>query len=163
MEFDEDVQNHIKERCAGCEQVGYDPQKIKLLFEKLNALNLTETYFEDFYDFINKESEIFITETTNFSEGRDCLTKCLTFERTFQKHFIKGMKSQSTEDFFTKVINQLDDNIYYLYAKHCSRNILDIILDYPDSEDVIGSLRKCLKKASLVYLLLCSSMKSGSI
>jgi len=73
------------------------------------------------------------------------------------------MKSQSTEDFFTKVINQLDDNIYYLYAKHCSRNILDIILDYPDSEDVIGSLRKCLKKASLVYLLLCSSMKSGSI
>ena len=96
-------------------------------------LNLTEEYFEDFYDFLNKESEIFITSTTNFSEGKDSLTKCLTFQRTFQKHFLKMIKSPNTEDFFTRIINQLDDNTYYLYAKHCSRNILDIILDYPDS------------------------------
>lgn len=61
-----------------------------------------------------------------------------------------------TEDFFIKYINSLDENIYYLCAKHCSKHILDIILDFPDSLGVILSLKKCLDKAPLVDLHGCS-------
>lgn len=44
----------------------------------------------------------------------------------------------------------MDDNIYFICSKHCSKHILDIILDFPDSLNVILSLKKCLDKAPLV-------------
>jgi hypothetical protein len=64
------------------------------------------------------------------------------------------VKSAKTEGYFTYYINQLDDNVYYLWAKYCSKNILDIVVDYPDSYNTILSLKKCLDRAPLVSSLL---------
>lgn len=72
------------------------------------------------------------------------------------------MKSCKTEQYFTYCINQLDDNVYYLWAKYCSRNILDIVVDYPDSYSTITSLKKCLDRAPLVRLPPLSSRRSAS-
>ena len=62
-----------------------------------------------------------------------------------------------------KYVDQLDDNIYFLGAKHCSQNILNIILDFPDSLGVILSLKRCLDKAPLVKHKLLSWHKLNNI
>jgi hypothetical protein len=78
------------------------------------------------------------------------MSKCLSFERSFQKGFLKNVKSPRTEGYFTFLINQLDDNVYYLWAKYCCNNILDIVVDFPDSLTTIVSLKKCLDRAPLL-------------
>jgi sulfite reductase alpha subunit-like flavoprotein len=108
---------------------------------------------------LNGESEQFIISCTNLSENHDFLNRTLNYQRTFQKHFLKNLKSHQSEAYFLHLLAQLDDNIYYLCAKYCTKNILDIILDFPDSINVIISLKKCLDKANLVKNSLFSFMK----
>jgi hypothetical protein len=87
----------LKERCQDVQGFNYEPANIKNILERLAILGLGEAYFEDFYDFLNKETELFITNCTNLNEGKDYLSKCLNVERTFQKHFLKNIKTPATE------------------------------------------------------------------
>lgn len=56
MEFEEDVMEFVREKSAEGQQFNFEPSKIKLIFEGLVSLGFAEEYFEDFFDYLNKQA-----------------------------------------------------------------------------------------------------------
>lgn len=142
--------SYVNEHYAPSAEPAVNLASLRRILDHLSDLQLLEEYFEDTYNYFNRESSNFIDTCQDPSERGEFLAKCLAFERSFQKGFLKGVKTAKTEGYFTFLINQLDDNVYYLWAKYCCNNILDIVVDYPDSLSTIVSLKKCLDRAPLL-------------
>lgn len=72
-------------------------------------MGLLQEYFEPTSGFLSRETEQFITACTDFAENGEFLKHCLAYERTFQKQWIKSLKTAGTETLFTTIANRLDD------------------------------------------------------
>lgn len=105
---------------------------------------------------LNADNEKFIENCADLSSNTEFLTRCLNYQRTFQKSFLKHLKSTQTESFFGEYLALLDGNSYFLCGKFCCKNILNIVLDFPESYATLMSLKKCLDHTNLVQCVLNS-------
>lgn len=124
--------------------------EVRRIFEQFLDLEYLDYFFEPFYRFMSVDSEKFIEECGEHNRS-DFFMKSLYFERTFQKSFIKSIKSVLTERQFNDYAAKIEDNMYFLAAKYCSKNILSIVLDFPEDPNSIIYLKKCLDKTNIIH------------
>ena len=108
------------------------------------------------YQFLNQNLNSFIETYVDPSQSREFHRQCLNFQRTFQKSFMKSISSEQTQEEMNGFVREMDHQTYFLCAKFCSEQILDIILDFPESFPTIRSLNECIEKSDLVRSLLLS-------
>lgn len=93
------------------------------------------------FDFLNSDLNSFIQTYVDPSQSKEFHRQCLNYTRTFQKSFMRAISSEKTFDLLKDFIQEMDNQTYFLCAKFCSDQILDIILDFPDSYPTIRSLK----------------------
>lgn len=69
---------------------------------------------------------------------------------------MKAVSSEKTHDKLKGYIGDMDHKTYFLCGKFSIEQILDLILDFPDSYPAIMSLKECIERSQLVRLMLFS-------
>jgi anaphase-promoting complex subunit 2 len=113
-------------------------------------MQLLEHHFAPIQMLFVKDCQQFLLNTCDIHSNAKFLTHALHYHKIFQKSFSKKLISPFSEPIITKSLASIEHSVYFLCAKFCSNNILDIVLDFPDSHSVIITLKKCLDESHLL-------------